>query len=53
MSCNSKQNLFISKLFKFRELNQVFFSSTKWENDVLYCKVQEIVLAVMGRLHVC
>lgn len=54
MSGHSKGNLFIFKsLFKSRELNQIFFLSTKWEKDVLNCKIQEQVLAVMERFRVC
>ena len=54
MSGHSKGNLFISKsLFKSRELNQIFFLSTKWEKDVLNCNIQEQVLAVMERFRVC
>lgn len=35
MSCNSKCSVLIFKpLFKSRELNQAFFSGTKWEKDV-------------------
>ena len=55
MSGHSKGNLFIFKsLFKSREiLIRYFFLSTKWEKDVLNCKIQEQVLAVMERFRVC